>query len=458
MKIYPYYPKPIKNKASIFTRYFKNRRSWLNSLYERSYTMKMGEFKVPLIDIYIVNEPDLIHRVMVTEVKFFPKHHLQHEMLKPVLGESIFTTNGKVWKKQRELLNPSFEMTRISHVFDLMQEASQDLLARLEKRNPNTYTDIDKEMTFVTADIIFRTILSKKLTLEEGEKIVKAFEIFQETSAKITMLKIFKIPKIFHSKKLESSYKESGNIIRQSLADIIQPRYDDSLNKNAYKDILSTLLKVIDEETAKPFSFQEILDQVAMLFLAGHETSASSLTWTLYLLALYPEHQESAYEEIIHACGKEKFSVQNIKELTFLTKIVKESLRLYPPVSFFPRETVEATTMRNKKLKKGSVVVVSPWLMHRNNRYWEDPHMFNPHRFDDPKSIHKHTYFPFGMGQRVCIGSAFAMQETLLLLASMIREYKLEVEPGFTPDIVGRLTTRSLNGLNVKFIKREGVS
>ena len=456
MKIYPYYPKPIKSKASLITRYFKNERSWLNALYERSYTMKMGEFKLPLITLYIPNEPELVHRIMVSEFKLFPKHSLQHEMLRPLLGESIFTTNGTQWKKQRELLNPSFNMVRVSHVFPLMHEASKDMLTRLSTRDSNSYEDIDEEMTFVTADIIFRTILSKKLTQEEAEKMVNAFVSFQENTAKIAMHKMFLIPSIFR-KKPEQAYKQSGKIIRDTLSTIIEPRYEAMLKgeESKEKDILSSLLKVKDPETQQPFSFVEILDQVSMLFLAGHETTASSMTWTLYLLALYPHYQEEAYQEIIKYCKDDKFTIENTKKLTFVANIFKESLRLYPPVSFFPRETVEETTMRNKVLPKGAVVVVSPWLMHRNSRFWEDPHMFEPHRFDNPKNIVKNTYFPFGMGQRTCIGNTFATQESTLLLATILRDYKLELKPDFVPDIVGRLTTRSINGMPIKFIKRK---
>jgi cytochrome P450 len=223
------------------------------------------------------------------------------------------------------------------------------------------------------------------------------------------------------------------------------------------KDILSFLLNVLDDETKQSFSFTEILDQVAMLFLAGHETTASSMTWTLYLLALYENEQEEAYQEIIKHCDNNEFTVENIKKLKFLTNIYKESLRLYPPVNFLVRETAESIEMRGKRLKKGVIVMVSPWLMHRNSHYWEDPHMFNPHRFDNSKNIHKNTYFPFGLGQRICIGSGFAMQESVLLLASILRTYKLELKPNFKPDIVGRLTTRSLNGMPIKFIKRESV-
>jgi len=457
MKIYPHYPKPVKNKISQFMTFFKKRSSWLDSVYERSYTMKMGHLKMPGLDVYIPNQPDLIHRVLVSEAKLFPKHPLLHETLSPLLGESAFTTNGKVWRKQRELLSPSFEMTRISHVFDLMNDAAKEMIVRLDKVSSDEYSNMDEEMTFVTADIIFRTILSKKLSAEEGKKIFDAFMVFQESSAKLGIQKMFLIPKIFRFFSGRKEYMESGQVIRTALSNIIKPRYDDMINKKEgdSKDILSSLLKVIDEDTGKPFSFKEILDQISMLFLAGHETTASSMTWTLYLLALYPEIQEKAYQEVIDVCGNDEFTAENTKKLHLVTNIFKESLRLYPPVSFFPRITVNEIKMRDKTLKKGSAVVVSSWLIHRNAHYWEDPHMFNPYRFDDPKKIVKNTYMPFSLGQRICIGQGFAMQESILLLASILRNYKLELKPNFVPDIVGRLTTRSLNGMPIKLMRRD---
>jgi len=455
-KIYPHYPKPVKNKVSQFMTFFKKSSSWLDGVYERSYTMRMGRVKMPGIDVYIPNQPELIHRIMVSEVKKFPKHPLLHETLSPLLGESIFTTNGNVWRKQRELLNPSFEMVRISHVFDMMNDAAKDMLLRLDTIADGCYHNIDEEMTFVTADIIFRTILSEKLTHEEGRKVIDAFIIFQEMSAKIGMQKMFLVPKVFRMFGTEKAYNATGKTIRESLAKIIKPRYEAMENNQTdlNKDILSSLLKVIDEDTNKPFTFKEILDQIAMLFLAGHETTASSMTWTLYLLALYPEYQEEAYQEVMNICGKEEFTASNTKNLKLVTNIFKESLRLYPPVSFFPRISTENTTMRDKNIKEGSAIIVSPWLMQRNERYWKDAHMFNPHRFDNPKEIQKNTYFPFGLGRRVCIGEKFAMQEAVLLLASILRNFKIELEEDFVPDIAGRLTTRSLNGMSVKLIKR----
>lgn len=458
MKIYPHYPKPVKNKVSQWMTFFKKKSSWLNGVYEGSYTMFMGELNLPGLKVYIPNHPQFIHRVLVSEVKLFPKSDLLHETLSPLLGNSIFTTNAEVWKKQRELLTPSFEMVRISNVFPLMNEAAKDMAQRLAKvETTHDYYDMDEEMTFVTADIIFRTILSEKLTQKDATKIVNAFVQFQELSTKIGMQKMFLLPKIFNFYTGEKERLKAGKIIRDALSAIIKPRYDEVQNNQVtpHKDILSFLLKVIDEQTGEPFSFTEILDQIAMLFLAGHETTASSMTWTLYLLALYPEHQERAYQEILEVCSTEEFSADNTKQLHFLTNIYKESLRLYPPVSFFARESKVDTTMSGKSIKAGASIIVSSWLMHRNERYWEDAHMFNPERFAHPENIVKNTYFPFGLGQRICIGQGFAMQESILLLATILREYRLELKEGFVPEIAGRLTTRSLNGMPIKLIKRK---
>lgn len=455
MKVYPYYPIPAETKVSSFMTLFKKNRSWLDGLYARSYTMKMGHVKMLNSGLYIPNEPELIHRILVSDAKNFPKNRVLHEVLVPLLGDSIFTTNNNIWRKQRNLLTPSFEKKKVQSIFNMMQDAATDMMKRLEKFSDGKYHNIDNEMSFVTADTIFRTILSSTLSEKEGTAVVEAFVVFQEMSARIGMQRLFLIPKIFRLGS-DKKYQESGAIIRGVLADIIRPRYE-AVTQNKednHHDILASLLKGIDEDTGKPFPFKEILDQIAMLFLAGHETTASSMTWSLYLLALYPQHQEEAYQEVINECSSGLFTLENIQNLKFVSNVFKEALRLYPPVSSLARESAIDTKIRDKEVKKGSHIVVSPWLMHRNERYWEDPHMFNPSRFDNPKNITKNTYFPFGLGQRICIGSGFASQESILLLATILREYKVELQPNFTPDLVGRLTTRSVNGMYIKLIKR----
>lgn len=455
----PFHPKPHKNKASLFTTLFLKRRSWLDGLYEKSYKMKMGRVKMPGLDLHVVNDPKEVRRIMVDEVREFPKSELLHELLNPLLGDSIFTTNDKVWEKQRDLIKPSFEMTRISRVFTHMKNAANDLIEHLDKNKSGSVVEVDEEMTYTTADVIFRTIMSERLDREEGKKVINAFITFQEETARAAMRKMFCFPRWISYFLGEKRRLSAGDEIRTVLANIIRPRYDAVTNGKEIEneDILSSLLQVVDCDTNKRFSFDEILDQVAMLFLAGHETTASSLTWSLYLLSMFQAEQEKAYAEVLEIQGNEEITIQHIRKMKYLTNVFKEALRLYPPVGFFARESKNDTTMRGKDIKKGAAMVVAPWLIHRHKDFWDNPNGFDPTRYEKGKDIKKDTYFPFGMGERVCIGQGFAMQESILILSSILKNYKLELEEGFIPDVVGRLTVRSANGMNIILTKRVDV-
>ncbi|EHC2876631.1 cytochrome P450 [Campylobacter jejuni] len=448
----PFFPKPYKNKASTLLTFLLKRRSWLDGLYERSYKMQTGYVKMPNFDLYVINDTKEVKRMMVDEVREFPKSAFLHELLSPLLGESIFTTNGEVWKKQRELLRPSFEMTRINKVFNLMSEAVADMMDRFSKYPNHAVIEVDEAMTFITADVIFRTIMSSKLDEEKGKKILNAFVTFQEQSVHTAMRRMFRFPKWLSYVLGDRKRAKAGDVIRQVLSDIIKPRYDMADNAE-FEDILGSLLLVVDADTNKRFSFEEILDQVAILFLAGHETTASSLTWTLYLLSLYPKEQEKAYEEITQVLQGGAIEISHLRQFKYLTNIFKESLRLYPPVGFFAREAKKDTQVRDKLIKKGSGVVIAPWLIHRHEEFWTNPHGFNPSRFEG--EYKKDAYLPFGVGERICIGQGFAMQEAILILANILKTYKLELEEGFVPDVVGRLTVRSANGMRIKFSKRK---
>ncbi len=452
MGVCPFHPKPHNSKAGLITTFLIKRRSWLDGLYAKSYKMRAGRVKMPGFDLFVVNDPKEVRKIMIDNVKEFPKSDMLHELLKPLLGVSIFTTNGEVWKKQRELLRPSFEMTRISKVFDLMSSAAADMMDRFRKYPDGSIVEVDEHMTFVTADVIFRTIMSSKLDEIKGKEILHAFVTFQEETARTAIRKFFCVPQWLSNILGENKRMKAGAVIRKSLSDIIKPRYE-NYESDTYCDILSSLLHTVDASSGKRFSFEEILDQVSMLFLAGHETTASSLTWTLYCLSLDQDAQQKAYNEIISINKDGKFSINDIKDMKYLTNIFKEALRLYPPVGFFARQSKGEAKIRDKVLQKGSGVVVAPWLIHRHDDFWDAPHEFRPDRHNE--NIPKEKYMPFGLGERICIGQGFAMQEAIIILANILREFKLELKDGFVPDVVGRLTVRSANGMMIKMSKRQ---
>jgi cytochrome P450 len=193
-----------------------------------------------------------------------------------------------------------------------------------------------------------------------------------------------------------------------------------------------------------------------MLFLAGHETSASALTWALYLLAKAPDIQERMHQEVVSVLGDRVPEASDMKAMELTWNVFRETLRLFPPVGFMARESAQACPMRDKTVKAGASVVVSPWLIQRHRELWDNPDAFDPDRYanDQSRESLRNAYLPFGMGPRVCMGAAFALQEAALILSSLVRAYRLEPVPGHVPQPVGRLTIRSANGVELTLHRR----
>lgn len=449
----PIFPEPSEKRASLFKIFFKKSRSWMDALYSRSYNMKMGEIKLPTSKLFMVNDLKEVKKIMIEQPNEFPKHEVLHEVLEPLLGNSIFTTNGDEWQRQRDLLVPGFKENNVEKVFARMTQATDAMMARLAKEPSNQAFNIEPEMTLVTADIIFRAIMSTNIDEEEAKEVLTAFSGYQQKSPLITLLRMFGLPNNFLLRRFDKKRIQEGKIIRRAIEKVIEQRSVDFKNGIKEEDILNSVLETA-QKSDKTFNNKEIADQIVMLFLAGHETSAAALTWTIYLISLFPEEQEKLFKEIVDVRAEGKFTFKDVKQFGYLKQVFMESLRLYPPVGFFARQSRSETEMRGKKIKPKDAIIIAPWLIQRNENNWEKPHEFCPHRFDKGDPSERGAYIPFGMGQRVCIGMSFAIQEAMLILATLIREYRFELEEGFEPQPVGKITIRSENGLRVKMTKR----
>jgi cytochrome P450 len=218
------------------------------------------------------------------------------------------------------------------------------------------------------------------------------------------------------------------------------------------------LLEAQDPETGSRFSAEELVDQVCTLFLAGHETSASALGMACYLLAQFPEAQERLRLEVQDAlAGQERpLEFDDLRRLPYGTALFNETLRLYPPLSFFIREATADGALGESRCPMRALLAVSPWVIQRHEQHWSDPNAFRPERFlvgsatAEERAWARDAWLPFGLGPRKCPGAAFALQEALLVLAELVRRHRLLPEPGHTPDLVGRLTLRSRNGIRLR--------
>ena len=438
--------------------FFSARRSWLDALYARSYHMRMGEVHLPGLDLYMVNEPALVKQVMDTQADAFPKSNWLGEALKPLLGESIFTTSGEQWRKQRSMMDPAFAQARLNVAFPVMQAAVADMLTRLSALPDGAEYDLEVEMTHVTADIIFRTIFSTPMEGADAKRIFTEFARFQAIAPRLMLPTIYELRWLVWPWDVWRS-RRAAVAIRGLLGQLIRPRFDAHRAglPSDNTDILQSFLDAKDEATDESFSLDELLDQVAMLFLAGHETSASALTWAAYLLANAPEVQERMHNEVVSRIADRQPALADMRYLDLVRNVFRESLRLFPPVGFMARQSAAACPIGKKNIEKGATVVVSPWLIQRHHALWDDPDAFNPDRYDNDASREslKHAYLPFGMGPRVCMGAAFALQEATLILASLVRKYRISSLSDHEPQPVGRLTIRSANGVRLQLHQRK---
>lgn len=416
------------------------------------YRAWMAEFKTPFFRSYLVNDNSLITRVLKERPDDFPKSDRIGAGLKPLLGNSVFLTNGDVWKRQRRIIDPAFEGGRLRDTFPAIWNASEAAVARLAPHADGTAFEIEAETSHAAADVIFRTLFSIPIEHEIATRVFEEFKTYQRTQPILNLAAFVKGP-AWMPKFFRRDTKASADAIRTLITTLTQDRLD-QINKGSVPDDLATkILTTRDPETQERFDVPEMVDQVAIFFLAGHETSASALAWTLYLLALYPEWQDIVAEEATAFHG-------DFSELSKLKKtrdVFRESLRLYPPVPMMVRETTQPEDFRGRPVKPGAQVVISPWHLHRQNRLWDNPDGFDPNRWqtENGKACQRDAYLPFSAGPRVCTGAGFAMIEGVVLLAQLVKAYRFEVVEDCVPVPVAHLTVRSQDGIWLRFVPRK---
>jgi cytochrome P450 len=451
------YPKPPKRKPGLLRRFYIGMNSWIHLLYARSYTMKMGETRLPKLNMFTVNELNLVHDVLDDKEKQFPKHWLNNLVLDDLVADSVFVVNGETWEHQRQMVNPAFVHIHLKQSFSIMLQAAQELVARMREaveQSHDSVIDIDPMMTHVTADIIVRTIFSKTLSQKAAADIYKSFNLYQKYAQRNVTLSVFGLPDFGIRNKMKKASRAVHAVFAPFVADRFRAR--EAGEKSHYHDIMETLLNARHPVTGAAFTQAELTTQIAVIFLAGHETSASALSWTLYLLSECTEWQTKVRAERAQVTQGSDFAYEHLKKMEIMRNVFREGLRLYPPVSFMPRMITAPTKMRDKELHTGDLVLAAPWLVHRNAENWVCPHGFAPERYETEegaKSL-KNAWIPFGRGPRICPGSGFAQQEAAIILSEIVEHFDLSYTRKTKPDLTARLTLRPKGGIWLKAVLR----
>ncbi len=454
----PIPPKPVArpDKVSLL-RYLKLfRRDLLSAQPARLYRAWMAEFRTPFFRSYLCNQPELVDLVLRDRPDDFPKSDRIREGLKPLLGESVFITNGETWKRQRRIIDPAFEGGRLREVFPAMWDAGQAAVARLRPLADGTPQEIESQASHAAADVIFRTLFSIPIEHDIAGQVFHEFREHQRAQPVVNLGALLPLPRWFprfHSRRTMAT----ARTIRRLITRLTEDRMQAIRAGTAPEDLATKIMTTADPLTGKRFDTDEMVDQVAIFFLAGHETSASALAWALYLLALYPDWQDRLAAEAEAQIDPETIYFSTVSKLKLSRGVFREALRLYPPVPMMVREATRDETFRNRGIAKGSQVVLSPWHLHRHERLWDNPDAFDPARFEteNGKACLRSAYIPFSAGQRVCPGAAFAMIEGPLLLSMLVREYSFQIVTDRPAMPVAHLTVRGADGIWLRITPRQ---
>lgn len=435
---------PLRQYVRLF------RKDILSAQPARLYRAWMAEFRTPFFRSYMINQPALIKTVLKERPDDFPKSGRISEGLRPLLGNSVFLTNGDVWKQQRRIIDPAFAGGRLRDTFPAMWAASEAAIVRLGRQVGDT-VEIEAETSHAAADVIFRTLFSIPIEHDIAGRVFAAFRDYQRSQPILNVAAFVPLPR-WMPRFFGRKTKQTARTIRSLIRQLTETRMAEIKAGTAPDDLATKIMTTPDPETGKVFSTSDMVDQVAIFFLAGHETSASALAWTLYLMARYPEWQDKVAVEA-EALGGCDFAV--VGKLRLSRDVFREALRLYPPVPMMVRQNVCPEQFRDRDVKAGSQIVLSPWHLHRHARLWDNPDGFDPGRWqtENGKTCMREAYMPFSAGARVCTGAGFAMVEGPLLLSMILKNFRVETV-GVAPVPVAHLTVRSQDGIWLKLSRR----
>jgi cytochrome P450 len=406
-----------------------------------------AHFRVLNRHFYFVNDPDDVRFVLVEHPEYFHKTPLLKRNTQAVIGNGLLTSEDEYHKRQRRLAQPAFHHQRVGAYGDVMVAYTQRMLNGWER---GSVIDIHEAMMRLTMEIVGQTLFNSDVSQDAdaiGEAITRGLKVVAGRLNAIINLPDW-IPTAANRKSRANV--EFLNNTMQRIIDQHRARGDDQ------GDLLSMLLLAADENGER-MTDQQVRDEAMTIFIAGHETTANAMTWTLYLLAQHPDVEQKLHEEV-DTLGAAP-TMHDLARLPYTDMIIKESMRLYPPAWIVPRLVIRDFTLRGYRIPRNSIVFTCPYTMHRHPRYYEQPQRFIPERWtaEMEKTLPKYAYFPFGGGPRVCIGNGFAMMEARLLLTTIAQGWQPRLVEGQTVVPEPVITLRARDGIMMRLLKREGV-
>lgn len=378
---------------------------------------------------YMLGRPAYAQHVLQSNHRNYTKSAKFSE-IRRVLGYGLLTSEGTFWLRQRRLAQPAFHRRRLAAMFREMELGTAAMLHRWEtQRTEGGRFNLSLEMMRVALEIVSRTLFGAELPPEDSQAVYTSFTFVNEFANR--RIRRPANPPMQLPLPAHRQFRHHLQVLDSIVYNIIEQRRKHGSQQ--HDDLLAMLMETTDADTGAQMNNRQLRDEVLTLFLAGHETSANALTWTFYLLAQHPQARQKLEQEVDRVLGTRSYPApQDLQALPYARQVLSEAMRLYPPAWILARRSIEADEMGPWEILPRSEVAIPVYTIHRHPEWWEQPNAFRPERFtpEAAKQRPKFAYLPFGGGPRLCIGENFAWQEMLILLASIVKRYRLEHAPG----------------------------
>ncbi|TIV71254.1 MAG: cytochrome P450, partial [Mesorhizobium sp.] len=400
--------------------------------------------------LVIANDPGLIRHVLIDNAKNYKMATVRQLILRPILRDGLLTAEGEVWKRSRKAMAPVFTPRHIFGFAGPMLKRTLDFVTRYEAGGT---TDVARDMTMLTYDILAETLFSGEIAGEQGSFAKEVDRLF-ETMGRVDPLDLLRAPE-WLPRLTRIRGRKTMAYFRNIVANTVKLR-EERLKRDPNgvpQDFLTLLLKA---EGPDGLTRSEVEDNIITFIGAGHETTARALGWTIYCLAEAPWERDRVEREIDAVLAREPDPTKWLDAMPLTRAAFEEALRLYPPAPSINREPIEPETWNGLYIPKYAAVLVMPWVVHRHRKLWDKPDAFMPERFhrENRDRIDRFQYLPFGAGPRVCIGASFAMQEAIIALAVLLSRFRFDVTSETRPWPVQKLTTQPQGGLPMQVSPR----
>lgn len=447
-------PEPLRRRPGLLELLTRLRRNPLECWSTEFFCQPIVRIKLPLLNAYVVNDPEAIRCVLMENAANYRKDPIQRRILSSGLADGLLSVEGERWAMQRRTLAPLFAKKTVNSFAAAMRRAAEEFAASWRKHGDGAVLDIAAEMTLLTLKVLALTIFSDGIGGELDE-FRSAMNAYFGIIGRIGALDLVGLPP-WVPRPGGARLRRTMAYFEQVIDEIIETR-ERRLAAAASEqpnDLLTLLLRVLDPATGRAVSPAEIRSNILTFLSAGHETTANTLTWSIFLLSQSPEWRSRVRQEADQELDGPADDL--VDRLVLTRAVVEEALRLYPPIAALSRTVERSDTLGRYKLERGALVVIAPYLLHRHRQLWDRPDVFDPARFlpEARSAIPRFSYLPFGVGHRTCIGASFALQEATIALSAIIQRFDLALMPDTAVWPVQSVTLRPAHGLPMRVASR----